>query len=215
MALPCFAMSCFMLPVTLCKEIDSAIARRGVSTDPQVRGITVNFRRGAGRALSKEDDFWKLDCDGELEMEAAYISGNTRGSLPRIPFGLYHDTLICQESKHGRYVVKSGYELTRHLQHNGELGRKGEGETSSTHGRNDLDVHWFEGDDFLSIWRFVVNSVKGTKRAYELSSKTHNAMINHLPPLWPGLRLPCTSDGTNRQLEQVVRVEYTAPLHLW
>ncbi|BBH07113.1 hypothetical protein Prudu_018950, partial [Prunus dulcis] len=109
----------------------------------------------AGRALSKEDDFWKLDCDGELEMEAAYISGNTRALPTPYTFRpLYPDmprkvdelidptTKQWREGvigfKHGRYVVKSGYELTRHLQHNGELGRKGEGETSSTHGRNEV-----------------------------------------------------------------------------
>ncbi|CAL9024975.1 unnamed protein product, partial [Prunus brigantina] len=46
--------------------------------------------------------------------------------------------LIWHFSKHGRYVLKSSYELARHLQRNGELGHKVGGEMSSTHGRNDV-----------------------------------------------------------------------------
>ncbi|CAB4286331.1 unnamed protein product [Prunus armeniaca] len=46
--------------------------------------------------------------------------------------------LIWHFSKHEGYVVKSSYELARHLQCNGELGHKGGGEMSSTHGRNDV-----------------------------------------------------------------------------
>lgn len=38
-ALPCFAMSCFMLPVTLCKETDSAIARFWWKTQNERQGI--------------------------------------------------------------------------------------------------------------------------------------------------------------------------------
>ncbi|VVA35076.1 Hypothetical predicted protein [Prunus dulcis] len=57
----------------------------------------VNSLHGVGRASSKEEESWKLDCDGKLEMGVAYISGKTCGSLPHIPFRLYHDTLICQQ----------------------------------------------------------------------------------------------------------------------
>ncbi|KAH0972852.1 hypothetical protein GBA52_025008 [Prunus armeniaca] len=39
MALPCFAMSCFILPMTLCKETDSAIAQFWWKTQNERQGI--------------------------------------------------------------------------------------------------------------------------------------------------------------------------------
>lgn len=85
--------------------------------------------------------------------------------------------LIWHFSKHERYVVKSSYELARHLQRNGELGHKVGGETSNTHGRND-------------VWPTLSSSATRPKIRAFVWQCSKNALA-----LWNKLRkrkIPCT-----------------------
>ncbi|CAL9025701.1 unnamed protein product [Prunus brigantina] len=127
-AMPCYAMSCFKLPVTLCKEIEAAITRL-VGESYIIRAPCLlacymtsilsgqlssllplkNHPLGDGKAFSKGAGCSSLDCVGVLEMAL-----KSRG-------------LIWHFSTHGQDIVWSGYELALHLQRNGELGGKGAG----------------------------------------------------------------------------------------
>lgn len=84
----------------------------------------------SGRKIDTTRWCWK-----EEEVRRLLDENEAQAILVQSFYGC-RDKLIWHYTKHGRYSVKSGYELAQSMERNGELGRRGDGE-SSTEGVRD------------------------------------------------------------------------------